>query len=87
MKPSDIKDIAPMCSVFYKSEYETVAQNIAIILSKKDNEFKIITWDTYKKERKKDRDFSEIEKVYFDKVINYFESEKTIRSFSYFWNI
>jgi hypothetical protein len=87
MKPNDIKNINPMNSIFRKVEYETIAQNIAIILSRTKNKFQIISWEFYKKERLKDRNFSEIENKYFDAVIKYFKSEDTIRLFSQYWDL
>jgi len=87
MKPSDICRINPIVSVFKKPEYETIAQNIAIILSRTGNEFKIIAWEQYRTERLKDRNFSEIEKHYFDAVVKYFKSEDTVRLFSKAWDL
>lgn len=86
LKPSDFTTY-PWASVLKKSESESVACNIMIILKRTGNEFRTLDWDEYKKERLKDGCFSEIEKSYFEKVIPYCASAKTAASFSKAWDI
>ena len=73
MKPSNFTS-NPMGSVLRKSEFETVAQNIMLILKRTGDVFRELTWEEYKEERLKDRNFSEREKQYFDGVIGYCNS-------------
>lgn len=87
MKPSDISSIEPFSSVFYKSECETVAQSIIIILKRTGNEWRKMEYEEYKTERLKDGGFSEREKAYFDQVVGYTVSADTARLFSPQWNI
>jgi hypothetical protein len=84
MKPSNFTDF-PLSSVFQKCEYEIVAQNIMIILKKKGDKFKKLTWEEYKKQRKLDHNFSEGEKKYFDKVVDYCISPEAAKLFSGVW--
>lgn len=70
MKPSNFTSY-PMASVLRKSECETIAQNIMLILKRTGDVFRELTWDEYKSERLKDSGFSDAEKFYFDKVIGY----------------
>ena len=53
MKPSNFKAL-PMGSIFEKSEYETIARNIMVILSRTGDLFRPISWYEYKEEREKD---------------------------------
>lgn len=75
----------PMSSVFRKSEYETIAQNIMIILAKNGDKFRKLSWKEYKTERLIDGNFSEGEKMYFNAVINYTTSAKKAQTFSNSW--
>jgi hypothetical protein len=75
----------PMGSVLQNSESETIAANIMTILSRTGNTFRKLTWDEYKSERLKDSNFSEREKSYFDKVIDYCKSPDTAKSLSNNW--
>jgi len=75
----------PMGSVLRKSEHETIARNIMVILERTGNIFRELTWDEYKKERKKDGNFSEGEKSYFDDVIIYCKSADTAKCFCKDW--
>lgn len=88
MKPSDIAGIYPWNSVERKCESETVARNIAIILARTGDEWKILTWDTYAEERRKDSGvIPQGEFGYFEAVKKYFISEQSARSFSKEWNL
>jgi len=84
-KPSDFTNF-PWDSVLQKTESEVVAQNIMKILERTGNEFKELQWDQYKEERLKDKNFSEAEKIYFQKVTKYCESSSLARTFSNSWN-
>lgn len=77
----------PWSSVMGQCEYERVAVNIMVILSRTGNRFRNLTWEEYKEERIKDihGDFDESEKDYFDKVIKYCKSADTARLFSKTW--
>lgn len=74
-----------MNSVLQKSEAETVARNIMVILARTGDYFRNLTWQEYKKERKKDGNFSENERSYFDQVIKYCQSEDDAILFSPVW--
>jgi hypothetical protein len=78
----------PILSILSKSEFETVARNIMVILFRTGNVFRELSFDEYKKERLKDGNFTEDEKIYFDKV-SYLSKgvEKEICTFSPAWNI
>jgi hypothetical protein len=58
----------PMDSILQKSECETIAQNIMVILKRTGNEFRNLDWEEYKKERKKDGNFSTMEETFFIRV-------------------
>lgn len=75
----------PMGSVLRNSESETIARNIMVILERTGNKFRELTWDEYKKERLKDKGFSEGEKGYFDDVIKYCKSADTAVCFCEDW--
>lgn len=64
----------PMGSVLQKSEAETVARNIMVILNRTGNEWRELTPKEYQEERMKDRDWWSGELSYFDKVIAYCKS-------------
>lgn len=78
----------PIGSILSKSEYETVARNIMVILFRTGNVFRELSFDEYRAERLKDQNFTESEKIYFDKV-SYLSlgNEKEITSFSPEWDI
>lgn len=84
MKPSNFKAF-PMGSVMQKSEAETIAHNIMVILSRTGDNFRSLTWDEYKEEREKDGNFSEGENIYFYQVINYCISPEAARLLSPVW--
>ncbi len=85
MKPSDFSSIDPMGSVLQKSEHETIAQNIMVILKRTGDKFRELSWDQYATERKKDGNFSDGEKKYFEEVIGYCKSPDTAKLFSPAW--
>lgn len=87
--PSDFTR-APWNSVLQKSEAETIAANIMVILKRTGNTWRELTWDEYKKERladaKTDRShFTEGEKYYFNLVIQYCKSPETAAIFCPDW--
>jgi hypothetical protein len=83
--PSDFTKF-PFGSAFNKCEYETIAQNIMVILKRTGNKFRHLTWNEYKTERLKDGDFSDGERTFFEEVIDYCKSEDTAKLFSKEWN-
>lgn len=84
-KPSDFTSY-PWSSVFQKTENEVIAQNIMKILERTGNKFRPLSWEEYQTERQKDKNFSVIEKKYFNEVISYCESEEKAKTFSGHWN-
>ncbi len=84
-KPSNFTS-HPFSSVLRKSEAETIARNIMVILKRTGDKFRELTWDEYKTEREKDGKFSNGEKSYFDQVIGYCKSAETAKLFSKAWN-
>lgn len=84
MKPSDFTS-QPYSSVIGKSEAETIARNIMVILKRTGNEFRNLSWEEYSTERKKDGAFTDSEKRYFDQVIDYCQSSETAQLFSLTW--
>lgn len=85
MKPSNFTN-NPMDSVLQNSESETIARNIMLILKRTGDKFRNLSFKEYKKERLKDGNFSESEKKYFDKTIEYCKSSDTAKLFSKNWN-
>ena len=83
--PKDFSKASPFSSVTQKSECETIATNIMVILSRTGDTFRELSWDEYKEERQKDKNFSEGEKGFFDRVIDYCKNEDTARLFSEGW--
>jgi len=84
MNPSDFT-ACPWSCIFNKSEYETIAQNIMVILKRTGDKFRKLTFKEYKKERKKDGNFTGSEEEYFDKVIDYCSSSEKAKTFSKVW--
>jgi len=87
--PSDFT-IAPWNSVLQKSEAETIAANIMVILKRTGNQWRTLTWDEYKEERLKDAKtdrshFTEGEKFYFDLCIPYCLTAETAALFAPDW--
>lgn len=74
-----------MGSVSQNSETETVARNIMIILSRTGDEWRRLTWEEYETERRKDGEFSAVERHYFDQVIDYCVSAQTANLFCKHW--
>lgn len=85
MTPRAFRD-QPMNSVKQKSEAETVARSIMIILARNGNEWRLLGWDEYEAERRKDGHFTMSEQPYFNDVVMYTESEQTARLFSPVWH-
>lgn len=84
LKPSNFTNF-PWDSILQKTESEIVAQNIMKILERTRNEFKELSWEEYQEERLKDKNFSTIEKSYFNKVVNYCASSESAISFCKNW--
>lgn len=78
MKPSNFTSF-PWNSVFQNTETETVALNIMIVLKRTGDTWRGLTWGEYKREREKDGNFSDREHAWFDRVIEYCQSEATVR--------
>ena len=70
-----------------QSEYETIAQNVMVILKRTGDEFRPLTFEEYKEERMKDENFSEKERAYFDEVIKFCVSAETAILFSKAWEL
>ncbi len=83
-KPSEFT-YKPWNSVLQKSEAETVAANIMVILKRTGDVFRDLTYDEYKAERLKDGDYSDKEQQYFEKVIPFCKSADTAVLFSKAW--
>lgn len=75
----------PWSSILQKSEAETIALNIMLILKRTGNIFRELSWEEYKSERLKDGNFSPSEEPYFNQVIQYCTLEKA-KTFSKSWN-
>jgi hypothetical protein len=84
LRPSDFC-IKPWSCIFRQSEYETIALNIMKILKKYGDEFDNITWEEYRKARLEDGNFSEREKSYFDRVVDYCTDPNEAKKFSKDW--
>lgn len=84
-KPSDFAKVMPMSCIFYQAEYEIIASNIMIILERTGNQFRKLSWREYKKERLEDGDFTDDEKYYFNKVIEYCTDYNKAKTFSKNW--
>lgn len=87
MKPSDLVGIFPFASIMQKSECETIAKNIIVIQSRIDNKFQLIDWDTYYVHRRKDGEFSDGEKKFYEMVAHLLTTEELVRKFSKYWNL
>lgn len=84
MKPSDFIK-TPWSSVAQSSEAETIAVNIMVILKRTGDKWRDLSWEEYSTERKKDGNFTVLEKKYFDQVIGYCKSADTAKLFSSSW--
>jgi hypothetical protein len=84
MNPDNFLD-RPYDSVLHKSEAETVARNIMVILSNSGGVFRLLTWDEYKAARILDGNFTESEKEYFDQVVGFCVSEHRAKAFCPSW--
>ena len=85
MKPSNFT-MQPWSSVFGKSESETIARNIMVILKRTGDQWRELPWDEYKEERLKDGGFVEWkERPEFDRVQPYTVSPETAALFSPDW--
>jgi len=82
--PNDLR-VQPMSSVTKNSESETIAMNIMIILGSNGNEFRKLSYSEYKQRRLDDGNFSESEKIFFDRVIEYTLSLESAALFSNVW--
>jgi len=82
--PADFTNF-PYESIVYKSETETVAQNIMKILKRTGNLFRLLTWAEYKSERLKDGNFSDDERSHFVIAIKHCGSAESAMRFSKSW--
>jgi hypothetical protein len=87
IKPSDFKKASAMGSVLQKSEAETVARNIMVILARTGDQWRPLTHDEYKAERIKDEggDYYWMEEGYFKQVIDYCLNPDTAKLFAPGW--
>lgn len=85
LKPSDYYLVYPTSSRFKDGQCEIVAENIMIILQRTGDAFRELTWDEYAAERIKDTDFTQEEKIYFNKVKRYCASAEKASTFSSEW--
>ena len=83
-KPSNFTS-TPYGSVLKKSECETIARNIMVILSRTGDKWRVLSWDEYKAERLKDGNFTESEKAYFDQVAGFCVAAESAEAFSPGW--
>ena len=84
LKPSNFTN-NPMDSVFRKSEAETIAVNIMVILKRTGNAFRPLSYDEYKAERLKDGNYTDAEEYYFKQVIPYCKNADTAQLFCPKW--
>lgn len=83
-KPSDFTE-QPWNSVLQKSEAETIARNIMVILKRTGNKWRKLSWEEYKSEREKDGEFTESERGYFNQVLPYTLTAENAATFSKSW--
>ena len=84
MNPSDFT-VFPTDSVKQNHQTEQIAINIMVILKRTGDTFRPLDWEEYKKERLEDGHFTESERGYFDKVIDYCVTPETAKLFSPEW--
>lgn len=85
-RPSDFAKVKPFGSVLQKSEAETVAHNIILILARTGDTFRKLEWEEYEIERKKDGNFSNAELMYFINVSKHCVSADTAVLFAPSWS-
>ena len=83
--PSDFLNF-PWESITHKSEHETVAHNIMVILTRTGDTFRSLSYSEYVSELEKDNQFSQHE-LLFNEVIDsgYFKNADTAQLFSKSW--
>jgi hypothetical protein len=84
MKPSNFLG-HPWDSVLKNNESETIARNIMAILKRTGDEWRLLTWEEYSEERKKDGSFTERERAYFDRVVGFCGSAESAEAFAPGW--
>lgn len=87
LKPSNFLS-HPWGSVMQNCEYETIARNIMVMLSRCGNTWKPLTWEKYVFERIIDgAKESEIERErpYFDRVVGFCVSAESANAFAPGW--
>ncbi len=86
--PSDFTN-KPFASVLRKSELESIARSIMIILSETGNTWRHLSFEEYKKEIKKatKKTVDDWDKRYFDQVVQYCTSPNAASRFSEAWAI
>lgn len=75
----------PFSSILNECESETVAANIMRILQRTGDRWRLLRWEEYERERKKDGNFSIEEKPYFDDVISFCLSPERAQAFCRNW--
>jgi hypothetical protein len=85
LTPKDFK-AQPMGSVLQKSEYETIARNIMVILERTGDKWRELSWEEYSKERTIDGDFNSGEESFFKGVVGYTVSSSKALLFCKNWN-
>ena len=83
-KPSNFTT-QPFNSVARKSEAETVARNIMVILSRTGDKWRRLMWSEYAEERRKDGADFEEEYYYFQAYVECTESAEAARLFAPDW--
>jgi hypothetical protein len=71
----------PWDSITRNGESEIVWFNIIKILARTKNVWRTLDWDEYKEERLKDKHFSDRERMYFDNVLKWTESNEACEKF------
>ncbi len=84
LKPSNFTS-TPFDSVLKKSEAETVARNVMVILKRTGDEFRLLSWEEYRQERMKDGSFTESEKTYFEQVAGFCTTAAAAQAFCAGW--
>lgn len=84
MQPSNFTT-HPYDSILQKSEAETVARNIMVILARTGDIWRELSWKEYQDERKVDGKYADTEYGYFEQVKWVGYSESNARKFSPAW--
>lgn len=85
IKPSAFKNTKPISSTYGKSEAETVALNIMVILARNGDIWRELPINEYIDERKKDGNYSSMELVYFESIVWHTVNIDRASAFSGMW--